>query len=134
MTVTVKDKTAVIDRDGGFCLLTLPNCLGEAQTADHRANRGQGGAGSVLDGGENLIAACSICNNDKENATGIVRLDLIERGLRVVSDSTHRKTLARVQATPVQALDGEWWMLLTTRDRRRATAREIDRHLWSVTS
>jgi hypothetical protein len=132
MTVTAADKTAVIDRDGGFCLLMLRNCTGEAQTADHRANRGQGGAGSALDGGENLIAACSLCNGEKETVTGLVRLDLIERGLRVVPDSTHRKTLLRVQHTPVQGIDGEWWMLLDTKTRRHATRLEVVRHLRSV--
>lgn len=134
MTVTAADKTAVIDRDGGFCLLMLRNCTGEAQTADHRANRGQGGAGDVLDGGENLIAACSICNGDKETVTGIVRLDLIERGLRVIPDSTHRKTLARVQNTPVQGIDGEWWMLIDLRTRRLATRAEVHHHLKAVRS
>ena len=132
MTVTAADKTAVIDRDGGFCLLMLAGCLGEAQTADHRANRGQGGAGDILDGGENLIAACSICNGNKENATGIVRLDLIERGLRVLPGATHRKTLDRVRITPVQGIEGEWWMPLTMKTRRLATAHEVHRHLQAV--
>ncbi|MDF2920519.1 MAG: hypothetical protein K0S70_4737 [Microbacterium sp.] len=132
MTVTRRDKTDVIERDGGYCLLALTNCIGEAQTADHRANRGHGGAGSALDGGENLIAACAICNADKENATGLVRLDLIERGLRVIPAATHRKTLIRVQHTPVQGIDGLWWMLLDTKTRRLATALEIRRHRRAV--
>lgn len=129
MTVTAKDKTNVIERDGGFCILMLSNCLGEAQTADHRANRGSGGAGAVLDGGENLIAACAVCNSDKENATGIVRLDLIERGLRVLPGSTHRKTLERVRVTPYMGIEGDWWMPLSTTARRAATREELAQHL-----
>jgi len=132
MTVTVGNKRSVIERDGGFCLLALQNCLGEAQTADHRANRGQGGAGGVLDDGVNLIAACSVCNADKERATGVVLMDLIERGLRVKPGATHRHTLARVLLTPVQTLDGSWWMPLDYARRRPANRSEIERHLEAV--
>ncbi|MFL2002278.1 HNH endonuclease [Microbacterium sp. A1-JK] len=132
MTVTVNDKKDVIARDGGFCLLALAHCTGEAQTADHRANRGQGGAGDVLDGGENLVAACAICNGMKEVATGRTRNDLIQRGLRVLPASTHAKTALRVRLTPVQTLDGSWWSLLGYRDRRPATVAEVDAHLSGV--
>ena len=112
MSVSVAMKKAVIERDGGFCLLALPGCLGEAGTADHRANRGAGGApNSVLDDPANLIAACSLCNGAKADAHGIVRMDLIERGLLVEKASTNARTLAKVRATPVEALDGERWLL-----------------------
>jgi hypothetical protein len=129
MVVSVAKKRDVIARDGGFCLLVLPGCLGEAQTADHRANRGQGGAGAVLDHGANLIGACGLCNAAKENATGQALLDLLERGLRVLPAATHRKTLERVLFTPVQVLDGSWWVPLSERDRRPATRGEVERHL-----
>lgn len=132
MAVDVAKKRAVIARDGGFCLLALQNCIGEAQTADHRANRGQGGAGAVLDHGANLIAACSICNGDKERATGVVLLDLIERGLRVKPGATHRHTLERVHLTPVQVLDGSWWMPMDHTRRRPALRAEVERHLEAV--
>jgi hypothetical protein len=129
MTVTVRDKKDVIERDGGMCLLALEGCLGGAQTADHRANRGHGGAGDVLDGGENLIAACSPCNARKETATGEVLEHLIYRGLRVLPGATHRKTLARVLLTPVLMLDRSWRMLQSTTSSRLATNEEIAAHL-----
>ncbi|MBO3663712.1 HNH endonuclease [Microbacterium stercoris] len=132
MAVSVAKKRAVIARDGGFCLLALANCRGEAQTADHRANRGHGGAGDVLDDGVNLIAACSICNAEKETATGVVLLDLLERGLRVLHASTHRKTLERVWLTPILMLDGSWRMPMSYDDWRPATSFEIARHLEAV--
>ena len=116
MTVTVKMKREVIERDGGFCLIAFPNCQGEATTADHRANRGGGGS-QILDHGANLIAACGICNGEKENARGIVRLDLIERGLRVEKASTNEETLVRAQRTPVLSLDGTSWRLVSTTER-----------------
>ncbi|MDR7113910.1 hypothetical protein J2X03_003812 [Microbacterium trichothecenolyticum] len=112
MTVTVAEKLRIIARDGGICMLALPGCLGYAQTADHRANRGQGGAGDVLDHGGNLIAACSLCNNAKENATGPARAALIARGITIRPDSTHRKTLLRALDTDVVAPDGRRFRLI----------------------
>lgn len=118
MTVSRAEKDAVIERDGGYCLLALPGCLGEATTADHRANRGAGGAPrATLDDPANLIAACVICNGEKENATGQLRLSLIARGLRVEKASTNAKTLERVKATPVEYLDGERYLLVSARER-----------------
>ena len=77
-------------------------------------------------------AACSVCNADKERATGVVLMDLIERGLRVKPGATHRHTLARVLLTPVQTLDGSWWMPLDYARRRPANRSEIERHLEAV--
>lgn len=116
MSVPVTLKRAVIDRDGGFCLLALHCCTGEAQTTDHRANRGMGGAGDVLDDPVNLIAACTLCNGAK--ADGEAQADLISRGLYVRPHATHRKTLERVRLTPVTYLDGERFYLLSSRDER----------------
>lgn len=115
MTVTVQLKKAVIDRDGGFCLLALPGCTGEAQTTDHRANRGMGGS-TVLDDPVNLIAACTLCNGAKADGHGIVLNDLIDRGLYVRPDATHAKTLERARTTPVTYLDGEQFFLLSSRE------------------
>ena len=110
-------KRAVIRRDGGFCLLALPGCQGEATTAHHRANRGSGGS-RVLNHPANLVATCQPCNGAAEDAPALVRIDLIERGLRVEKAATNEQTLARCIATPVQSLDGEWWRLVDENTRR----------------
>lgn len=109
-------KHQVIARDGGFCLLAFSECLGEAQTTDHRANRGQGGS-RLLNDPVNLIAACSLCNNAKADARALQLLRLEQRGLWVRPDSTHAKTLERARRTPVEGLDGRWWMLLSATER-----------------
>jgi len=121
VTVTVAQKKRIIARDGGFCLLALNVCTGEAQTTDHRANRGSGGAGDRLDHPANLIAACSLCNGAKAEAHGVTRLDLIERGLIVIPDSTHEKTLHRAMETPVMALDGRLFRLTGFDTREQVT-------------
>lgn len=106
-----KKTAAVLLRDGGLCVLQITDeCQGEATCADHRANRGNGGAKSgVLDGFSNLIAACGICNGFKE--AGADRVDLIARGVRVESHSTHAKTAVRAGETPVTYPDGSCWLL-----------------------
>lgn len=104
-------KDAVIERDGGFCLLALNRCEGEATTTDHRANRGSGGS-RLLNHPANLIAACVICNGDKADARGIVIIDLEDRGLYIRPDATHEKTLRRALTTPVVDLQGRWWFLI----------------------
>lgn len=116
MSVSVAMKRAVIARDGGFCLMALPGCLGEAQTAHHRANRGAGGS-SVLDHPANLCAVCTVCNGLAEDAPAIVRLDLLERGLRVGKAATNAQTLERAKDTPVTALDGMRWLLISATQR-----------------
>lgn len=117
MTVSVATKRAVIERDGGFCLMALPGCLGEAQTAHHRANRGSGGS-TVLDDPANLSAVCVPCNGAAEDAGAMLRADLIERGLRVEKAATNAATLARSKATPVEYLDGELFYLVSATERR----------------
>jgi len=112
MTVTVAQKKRIIARDLGLCMIGLLGCTREAQTADHRANRGAGGSGGVLDHPANLIGACSLCNAAKEDATGITRLELIDRGVIVPRDSTHRKTLIRVISTPVVDPAGRGFLLI----------------------
>ena len=111
MTVTVGFKKRVIVRDGGLCQLMLPGCTGEAQTADHRANRGAGGS-TVLDHPSNLVAACSLCNGAKETVGEGARRWLVRRGLRVVPDSTHEKTAARAAQTLVKGRDDRWYLLV----------------------
>ncbi|MDR6867653.1 hypothetical protein J2Y69_002257 [Microbacterium resistens] len=88
MTVSVTVKKRVIERDGGFCLMMLPGCSGEAQTT---------------------------------HAGAIVRADLIERGLRVEKAATNAATLHRSKATPVQAIDGEWYYLVSATVRRHVS-------------
>lgn len=116
MSVSVSVKRQVIERDGGFCLMMLPGCLGEAQTAHHRANRGAGGS-SVLDHPANLCAVCTVCNGLAEDANAITRMDLIHRGLRIEKAATNAATLARAIATPVEAIDGERWFLVSATER-----------------
>lgn len=103
------------ERDGGFCLLALPGCLGEGGVPDHRAGRGSGGS-PILDHPANLILACAICNGTKESA--LVRLDLLERGLRVEKASTNAATLVRVKRRLVTYLDGERYWLISATEKR----------------
>lgn len=118
MAVSVATKKAVIERDGGFCLMALSRCLGEAQTTHHRANRGSGGS-PVLDHPANLVAVCTICNADAEDAGALLRFDLIERGLRVEKAATNAATLERSKRTPVEYLTGQLWFLISATERRR---------------
>lgn len=109
--IPAKTKAAVLERDRGLCVLRIaPDCMGDATCADHRANRGHGGAKSgVLDRPSNLIAACGICNGYKESNAD--RDELERRGVRVRGDSTHEKTAIRARVTPVEYPDGEvWWL------------------------
>ncbi len=112
----VSVKRQVIARDGGWCLLALPGCAGEATTTDHRANRGAGGS-KVLNDPRNLIAACASCNGAKADGNSYVLLTLEERGLWVRKAATNQETLTRAINTPVQDLAGVWWWLIdaTTR-------------------
>lgn len=110
-------KQQVIERDGGFCLLALPGCEGEATTTDHRANRGSGGS-RVLNDPRCLVAACWKCNGAKADAGSLVLVKLEERGLYVRKDSTNAKTLERCIATPVEYLDGERHYLVSATERR----------------
>ena len=104
----------VLDRDGGLCVLRIsPDCLGDASCADHRANRGHGGAKNrVLDQPSNLIAACGVCNGLKEEAGKGMRAELERRGVRLKSDSLHAKTALRALVTPVEYPDGIKYYLL----------------------
>lgn len=124
-TRRVKD---VIRRDGGFCLLSTHVCTGEAQVAHHRANRGMGGS-PILDDPANLVASCSACNGEAENAGAILRMDLIQRGMRVEKAATNEQTLARVRQRPVEALDGERYYLISATERVNVQdAMREDRH------
>lgn len=101
----------VIERDHGLCLLDGPNCSKVATQADHRSNRGAGGA-AVLNHPSVLVGACTACNAFwKENTTGSARAELKRRRLIVPPGSTHRATLARNIATPVCLPDGRWFLL-----------------------
>lgn len=100
----------IIERDHGSCVLNLAGCTRIASLADHRSNRGAGGA-AILNHPSVLVASCGLCNNGKEDAHGEQRQKLVRRGLRVIPDSTHQKTLARAKTTPVQYPDGRWFYL-----------------------
>ncbi|QOC26068.1 hypothetical protein IC744_06860 [Microbacterium hominis] len=104
------------ERDGHFCLLALSNCLGEGGVLDHRANRGMGGS-KILNHPALLVLACSRCNGDKADGTAMVLMELESRGLYIRPDSTHEKTLQRAVQTPVEGLDGRWWMLISATER-----------------
>lgn len=108
-------KRRVIELHGGFCLLALVGCLGEAQTTDHRANR-QAGGSRLLNDPVNLIPACTICNGAKADAHAITLFDLEDRGLYVRAGATHAKTLAKVRLTPITDLDGERYYLWSEQD------------------
>lgn len=116
----VSVKRAVILRDGGFCLLALPGCQGEATTTDHRANRGSGGS-RVLNDPRNLIAACTICNGVKADAGEIVLFELESRGLYVRKAATNAETLKRSINMPVADLEGESWWLISATERRHVS-------------
>ena len=110
----------VLERDGGWCLLALPGCMGEASVADHRADRGHGGSG-VLNDPACLIAACGICNGAKPAIHGQLLVNLLERGLKVRKAATNAGTVQRCRDTPVEDLEGRWWLL-----RSDGTREEID--------
>lgn len=69
----------VLERDGCVCMIGGPHCSGTATVADHRWNRGSGGnpRGNVP---ENLVAACGICNGEKESNPDL-RADCRHRGI-----------------------------------------------------
>ena len=106
-----KTVALVLERDGGLCILRIsPDCLGYASCADHRANRGSGGAGQALNQPSMLVAACGICNGAK--ADGVARDELLRRGVSLLPDSTHRKTALRALVTPVEYPSGRTFYLL----------------------
>lgn len=115
-----KVMAAIKERDKGFCLMALPGCLGEGDVPHHRANRGSGGS-RTLDHPANLVLVCSLCNGAAEDAGSMLRLDLIERGLRVEKAATNAQTLERVKATPVTCLEGERWFLVSATERRHVS-------------
>ncbi|HWU47801.1 MAG TPA: hypothetical protein VN133_13675 [Humibacter sp.] len=113
MTVSAERKRKIITRDGGVCMLALEGCTGRGETADHRANRGQGGS-PILDDGANLVSACVPCNGKKEDDWS-VREELIARGVRVEKAATNQRTLDRARQTPVtDPLGRKWWLISDT--------------------
>ena len=118
-SISAKKKAAVLKRDGGLCVLQLDGCMGDATVADHRVNRGHGGARS-LDGFSNLVAACGLCNGRKEAVSGDERADLVVRGLRVEPGRTHAHSAERAREIPVMYADGLLYRL--TDDGRRELA------------
>ena len=103
--IPAKIRDLVLKRDHFRCVINGPGCQGVATVADHRANRGAGGS-KILNDPANLVAACWIDNGWKEDSTGALRLELVRRGVRVIPDATHAKTLLRAQITPVEYPDG----------------------------
>lgn len=117
MRVSKKLFEQIRQRDGGFCLMALPGCMGEGNVLHHRANRGAGGS-RVLDHPAVLVLVCSLCNGRAEDAHAIVRADLIERGLRVEKAATNAATVERAKRTPVEYLTGQRWYLISATERR----------------
>lgn len=117
MRVSKKLFEQIRERDGGFCLMALPGCMGEGNVLHHRANRGAGGS-RILDHPAVLVLVCSLCNSRAEDAHAIVRMDLIERGLRVEKAATNAATLERAKRTPVEYLTGQRWFLISDTERR----------------
>lgn len=113
-----KIRDLVLERDQYRCVINGPGCTVTATVADHRVNRGHGGS-SVLNDPANLVSSCVICNSEKENAHGERLVELKRRGVRVVPDSTHAKSLLRAQITPVEYPDGTV-ALLTSSGKRLA--------------
>lgn len=110
MAVPEKRSKKAFERDGGVCLLRFPGCQHFAECADHRANRGHGGAKSgVLDQLSNLISACGLCNGFKE--AGADRKACVARGVRVDGGRTHVHTAERARETPVLYPDGKRYLL-----------------------
>ncbi len=111
-------KDAVIERDGGICVLALAGCTRGAVTTDHRANRQSGGS-RVLNDPANLLGSCIHCNGMKADASGDEREDLERRGINVLPHATNDKTLTRAKNTPVQYPDGLWYRLIDAHTREQ---------------
>lgn len=109
---------AVLERDGGLCVVKGEMCLGEAQVAHHRVNRGAGGARS-LDGMSNLLGSCSPCNGWIEDSTGEDREMLIARGIRVIPGRTHAHSAQKARDKPVWYPDGRVFYLDDDGGRRK---------------
>lgn len=103
-------RDAVIERDGGTCVVRGPHCLGEAQVPHHRVNRGSGGAKS-LDGMSNLLGSCSPCNGWIEDSSGEDREMLIARGIRVIPGRTHSHSAQKAREKAVWYPDGRIFYL-----------------------
>lgn len=116
VSIPKRQVVGVLERDDFVCVLQLPGCLWDASCFDHRSNRGIGGS-KVLNGMSAGVAACGICNGNKEDSTGEEREELKRRGLIVAKAATHAATAARLRLTPVLYPDGnEYWL---TDDGRR---------------
>lgn len=103
---------AVLERDGGLCVLRLAGCMGEASCADHRRSRGSGGAKhGVLDQMSNLIAACGPCNGAKEDSHGETRALLEARGVIVTAGRTHAHEAQKAREKAVWYPDGRVFYL-----------------------
>ena len=102
--------TQVLERDGGWCVINGPACLGEATVADHRANRGSGGS-QVLNDIRCLIAACGLCNGLKEDSSRAYRAELIRRGVIVAKAATNHETVNKCANKPVEYPNESWWFL-----------------------
>ena len=62
MTVSNRRRELVKERDGFRCMAEGPHCTRFVDlTMQHRTNKGMGGS-KLLDGFENLITLCGLCN------------------------------------------------------------------------
>jgi hypothetical protein len=102
---------AVLDRDGGMCVLASFGCLREGKHCDHRVGRGAGG-NKALNVAVNLVAVCTICNSLKEDDAQFAR-ECSRRGLNIRRSQSTATDLERAAAIPVCYPDGTWWVLTT---------------------
>lgn len=113
-------KPIVYGRDDYRCVIEGPDCTGEAQVLDHRANRGMGGS-QLLDDLAVLITACSVCNNWKEDQSGAVLEALTNRGIRVRRASTSAATVEMCRRICVRYPDGRRYKLGSDGSRNECT-------------
>jgi hypothetical protein len=108
----------VLDAWGHRCVIGGPHCLGVASVADHRCGRGVGG-NKNLNVFVALVAACGLCNGEKESSPQLAA-ECRERGITVPYSGNHgsldkqavtKATLRRLEHTPVQDASGQWWWL-----------------------
>lgn len=98
---TVKQKREILERDGGVCLMwgSNPQCRYEADTVNHRINRGAGGSRS-LNVLVNGCAICSVCNGLIESDSELAAVAR-ERGVKVRSSHNADRDLVTLRLTPL---------------------------------
>lgn len=98
---TRKQTAAVLERDGGICLMwgSNPYCAYSADVANHRVNRGAGGS-KGLNVLVNACALCSSCNGLIESDAGLA-LVARDRGVKVRSSHVLARDLENLRSIPL---------------------------------